>query len=381
MRFRFRPHLVPALVLAGVLLAGLASNLAALLSPDESPLAKHYSWHDIVDGKPTSDLAHFLLHHNPFGDALVTGDRIVAWNTVGDLGTRVRRGCGNWLFLTDELEIHPGREQSLMRHMAIVRKVAAFLGRRNIGLVVALVPDKSRVEASHLCGVDRPPELAGRYGQALTALDGSAVRVPTVDLLQPIAALPGERFYRTDTHWNEAGAKAAAGAIAASLRKWGLAPNQAAEFHVTREKMHERVGDLIRLAGLDRVPWPLRPRGDMVAESRIEESAKAGTGILDETPTPQLVEIGTSFSRRANFTDYLGMALGAPVADMAKDGGGLTSAAIAYFTDPAFTKTPPRVIVWEVPERVLEQPVAASDEEWTAGLGGDNDRNGVGTAR
>ena len=55
--------------------------------------------------------------------------------------------------------------------------------------------------------------------------------------------------------------------------------------------------------------------------------------------------------------------------------------AIAYFADPAFTKTPPRVIVWEVPERVLEQPVAASDEEWTAGLGGDNDRNGVGTAR
>jgi alginate O-acetyltransferase complex protein AlgJ len=65
------------------------------------------------------------------------------------------------------------------------------------------------------------------------------------------------------------------------------------------------------------------------------------------------------------------MALGAPVANMAKDGGGLTSAAMAYFADPAFTKSPPRVIVWEVPERILEEPVAPSDEAWAAGLGGD----------
>jgi alginate O-acetyltransferase complex protein AlgJ len=367
MRFHFRPSLLPALVLAAVLLAGLGSNIAAMVWRS-GPVA-HYSWHDIADGKPTADLAHFLLHENPFADALVTADRVVAWNTVGDLGTRVRQGCGNWLFLTDELQLYPDRDASFARHLKIVSQVDRFLKSRNIALIVAEVPDKSRVEASHLCGVDRPAALAPRYGDFVSALGAQGIAV--ADLLPPIAALDGERYYRTDTHWNERGARAAADSIAADLKARGLAPSQQAVYRMTPEPEGERVGDLIRLAGLDSVPRPLRPRGDIVASTRIEASAKAGTGILDEVPAPQLAEIGTSFSRRANFTDYLGMALGAPVDNRAKDGGGLTSAAIAYFGDPAFTKTPPRVIVWEVPERMLQEPVAASDEAWAAGLGGD----------
>ena len=123
---------------------------------------------------------------------------------------------------------------------------------------------------------------------------------------RPIAALDGERYYRTDTHWNERGAKAAAEAIAAELRRLGRgAVADRPSIRVTPEPARERVGDLIRLAGLDAVPWPLRPRGDMVASTRIEAAAKAGTGILDEVLPPELAEIGTSFSRRANFTEYL----------------------------------------------------------------------------
>jgi alginate O-acetyltransferase complex protein AlgJ len=349
-----------------VLLIGLGSNIAAMVWRS-GPVA-HYSWHEIADGKPTADLAHFLLHENPFADALVTADRVVAYNTVGDLGTRVRQGCGNWLFLTDELQVYPDRAESFAKRVKIVTQVAAFLKSRNISLIVAEVPDKSRIEAAHLCGVDRPAALAPRYDHFLSALRAQGIQV--ADLLKPISAVEGERYYRTDTHWNERGAKAAADSIAADLKARGLAPPQEAVYRVTQEPKAERVGDLIRLAGLDSVPWPLRPRGDMVASTRIDEAAKAGTGILDEVPAPQLAEIGTSFSRRANFTDYLGMALGAPVDNRAKDGGGLTSAAIAYFGDPAFTKSPPRVIVWEVPERMLQEPVAASDEAWAGGLGG-----------
>jgi alginate O-acetyltransferase complex protein AlgJ len=366
MRFRFRLTLLPAFVLAAVLLAGLGSNIAAMLWRS-GPVA-HYSWHDIAGGKPTTDLAQFLLHENPFADALVTADRVVAWNTVGDLGTRVRQGCGNWLFLTDELQVYPDRNAAFANHLKIISQVADFLRSKNVSLIVAAVPDKSRVEAAHLCGVERSAMLAPRYDAFISALGAQGIAV--ADLLKPLAALDGERYYRTDTHWNERGAKAAADAIAADLKARGFAPSQQADYREIREPKAERVGDLIRLAGLDGVPWPLRPRGDIAPSTRIEASAKAGTGILDEVPTPQLAEIGTSFSRRANFTDYLGMALGAPVDNRSKDGGGLTSAAIAFFGDPAFTKTPPHVIVWEVPERMLQEPVAASDEAWAAGLGG-----------
>lgn len=368
MRFRIRPKLLPAVVMAAVLLVGLGSNIDALLTRHAPISAGHYSWHDIVRGKPTADLAHFLLHNNPFADALVTVDRVVAYKTVGDLGTRVRQGCGNWLFLTDELQIHRDRAASFARRVKIVEQVARFLRRRHIRLVVAPVPDKTRVEASALCGIDRPAVLATRYGDFVSQL--RAAGIDTVDLLQPITAAGGEVYYRTDTHWNERGARAAADAIAAGLQRVGWAPTQKADFHVSAGPTHERVGDLIRLAGLDKVPWPLRPRGDIVTPTIIRQTAAAGTGLLDVTPPPQLVEIGTSFSRRADFTDFLGMALGAPVENKSKDGGALTTAAIDYFREPAFNKTPPQVIVWEIPERILEQPVARSDETWAAGLGG-----------
>jgi alginate O-acetyltransferase complex protein AlgJ len=178
-----------------------------------------------------------------------------------------------------------------------------------------------------------------------------------------------ERYYRTDTHWNETGAKAAAAAIAGSVRQISTAPSQKAEFRVTTEAPRERVGDLIRLAGLDRVGWPLRPRGDQAAATIVEQTAAPNVGLLDETPAPEIAVLGTSFSRRANFVPFLSLALTAPVENAAQDGGGVVNAAMAYFAKPEFAKTPPRTIVWEIPERMIEEPVAAADEHWAETLG------------
>jgi alginate O-acetyltransferase complex protein AlgJ len=387
----FRPLHLPGLALAAILLIGLASNVAALVSGDGPRAGGDFSREAIVEGEPTAALGRFLLHHNPLADALVAADRVIAWNLVGDLGTRVRQGCPGWLFLADELEIHPDGAAAMSRRLAIVKQVAEFLARRRIALVVALVPDKSRIEAGELCGLDRPAVLAPRYEAALSRL--RAAGVAAVDLLPPLETGGGERYYRTDTHWNERGARTAAEAIAAGLRRTGLAPAPGqAEFRVTKGKPHERVGDLIRLAGLDEVPLPFRPAGDEVADSDIATSSRSpvpaladcamslsatsspagrnGTGLLDEVAAPQVAVIGTSFSRRANFTNFLALALTAPVIDKAEDGGSQTRAAIAYFADPAFTAAPPHVIVWEIPERILQTPVAASETAWAAGLAG-----------
>src|SRR5277367_6359074 len=116
-------------------------------------------------------------------------------------------------------------------------------------------------------------------------------------------------------------------------------------------------------------PFPLRPRGDEEATTVIEQSAAANVGLLDETPAPQLAVIGTSFSRRANFVPFLSLALTAPVDNRAEDGGGVANAAIAYFANPEFLKSPPRAIVWEIPERMIEEPVSDADAHWADTLG------------
>jgi alginate O-acetyltransferase complex protein AlgJ len=296
----------------------------------------------------------------------VTVDRVTAYLVTGDLGAQVRRGCDNWLFLTDELTLHPDRMANAAGHVQMVKEVAAYLKARNIGLAVVPVPDKSRVQSAALCGVKRPAVFEGRLADFEAQLKAAGIGV--VDLLAPMNAAGGERYYRTDTHWNERGAKASAVAVAAALRQVGLAPAQKAEFHVSTEPPRERVGDLIRLAGLDHVPYPLRPRGDEEAPTVIEQSAAANVGLLDETPPPELAVVGTSFSRRADFVPFLSLALSAPVENRAEDGGGVANAAIAYFATPEFLKSPPRAIVWEIPERMIEEPVPASDEHWAQTL-------------
>jgi alginate O-acetyltransferase complex protein AlgJ len=367
MPLRIRPLMLPGFALLMILLIGLASSLYTLVFKRGELPAKEMSWSAVADGRTATTISDFLQKANPLEDPLVTVDRVVAYLATGDLGARVRRGCSNWLFLTDELVLHPDRAANATRHMKIVQEVASYLRNRHIGLIVAPVPDKSRVQSADLCGVDRPGAIDGRLADFETQLKGAGIGF--VDLLGPMNAIGGERYYRTDTHWNERGAKAAADAIAKSLRRAGLTPTQKAEFHVSTEPMHERVGDLIRLAGLDHVPYPLRPRGDEVAPTVIEQSAAANVGLLDETPAPELAVIGTSFSRRANFVPFLSLALTAPVENMAEDGGGVANAAMAYFARPEFLKSPPRAVVWEIPERMIEEPVLASDERWAETLG------------
>ncbi len=364
---RIRPLMLPGVALLGILAIGLISSLYALLFKQSDLPTGTVSWSHISDGNATAAISHFLQKANPLEGPLVTFDRVSSYLVTGDLGARVKRGCDNWLFLTDELTLHANRAANLARHVEIVKRVAAYLQSRHIGLVVVPVPDKSRVEAADLCGIDRPAAISGRLAEFSTQLQQAGIGL--VDILRPMEATGGEVYYRTDTHWNERGAKAAADAIAAALRQAGLAPAQRAEFKITTDPMQERVGDLIRLAGLDRVAWPFRPRGDEEAATVVKQSAAANVGLLDETPPPELIVIGTSFSRRANFVPFLSLALTAPVDNRAEDGGGITNAAINYFAKPDFLKSPPRAIVWEIPERMIEEDVLDSDEAWSKSLG------------
>jgi alginate O-acetyltransferase complex protein AlgJ len=349
---------LPGIVLAAILAAGFYCSIDALFFSGERNAFGTISWWAFAEGRMTARLSEFLKDHNPLIDRLVTADRVIGWLAADDLGPRVREGCDGWLFLTDELEI-PRDDAPFLFRLRIISAVARFLRNRGIALLVVPVPDKSRVEAAHLCNIRRSARLAGRLDRFATALRQR--HIATVDIYKPMAALGGELYYRTDTHWNERGAQRAAEAIAVHLHDIHHEPKPEGTFRVTTGPLRERVGDLIHLAGLDDVPWPLRPRGDFEAPSRIEHLSSHAIGPFDQLPSPEVVEIGTSFSRRANFTQFLSLSLGAPVANMAKDGGGLVTAAAAYFSNAAFRDSPPRVVIWEVPERIIDGPITEAE--------------------
>ena len=132
-------------------------------------------------------------------------------------------------------------------------------------------------------------------------------------------------------------------------------------------------GDLLRLMSLDLIGdyWiKLRPVIDHqhLAHTVEEKGADAG-GLLDEGPAVEVALIGSSYSVNANFAGYLEEQLKAPLVNAAEAGGGFARAAQKYLNGQTFKETKPKLVIWEIPERVVGQPLNDDDKalaEWAA---------------
>jgi len=111
--------------------------------------------------------------------------------------------------------------------------------------------------------------------------------------------------------------------------------------------------------GLDIMPDGWRP-------ARTEAPASAAGGLLDDDASPQVALIGSSYSVNANFHGFLQEKLGAAVTNLAQAGGGFAGAATAYFTGATFREAPPRVLIWEIPERFMVQPMGIEERAFLA---------------
>jgi len=343
------------LVFALFLALGLGSCAWALLTDRLSLWPERLDRHALLEGELTHHIAKELAKA-PLPEAAARLERGLSWLLFGDTGPRVRQGCPGWLFLAEELEVHRQAAANARARAQTVIALQRELAARHIRLLVAVVPDKSRIAAEQLCGLRRPAAFAHRVSDWTRML--SAAGVPVVDLTATLAPLGSGAFLRTDTHWNEAGAAAAARALAAHIQGLPFQATPAREFARTPLPPAPRPGDLVRLAGLDWLPPRLQPSPEVLTLTQVNSHAAAGASddLFGDGDLPNLAEIGTSFSRNSNFLPFLEQALGASVGRFAKDGGHFAGAAREYFASPAFRQTPPQLLVWEIPERDLQSP-------------------------
>ena len=290
------------------------------------------------------------------------------WRLFGSGGPQVSVGCDDWLFLTEELRPWPDAAGHLLAARAdILQRIAADLGRRGIAMQVVVVPDKARIEPERLCRAPYAAQARARYAAFMALLRDRGIATP--DLAARFAAAPDREalYYRTDTHWSQTGAALAAAAVAAAVPPAAVARDT--RFETRAAPPASRPGDLLRLMSLENVAdWtllPLRPRPDVEAAEHTEPAGgPANTGgLLDEGPAMPVVLIGSSFSQNGNFLGRLEEALRTPVLSVAKAGGGFAGAARAYFDSATFRESPPKLVIWEFPERTLEQKLG-EDEEW-----------------
>ena len=343
-----------------ILALGLLSNGYAWFHDQLTPITS--SWSRFMVGEPMQQLANALAKAELPVDA-ARMERGLSWLVSRDLGPRVREGERDWLFLTDELTPHAKGAQSAASRVQQVIELRQRLAAGGIQLLVVVVPDKSRIAAEHLGKLHRPAAFADRVKRWTDPLVQAGVDV--LDLSAALAALERQgqpAFLRTDSHWTEAGAETAADVVAQRIQDLGGVPPSASSVRLKERVTAPRPGDLVRLAGLDGLPMWLQPRPELAQLSRFEvtrDPAVASPGhsgdadLFGDAELPSVALIGTSFSRNSNFAPFLEQKLHRQLGNFAMDGGDFDGAARAYLRSAAFKQTPPKMVVWEIPERVL----------------------------
>lgn len=112
--------------------------------------------------------------------------------------------------------------------------------------------------------------------------------------------------------------------------------------------------------GLQFTPDALRPHADSEAtETTVAAGGDLGGSLLGEAP--QVLLAGTSYGLRGNYHGALQQALGSAVLNVSREGADFSGSLRPALRDPAFHAAPPRVLVWELPERFLPLPLDEED--------------------
>ena len=254
---------------------------------------------------------------------------------------------------------------------ADVLKVQKTLAAKGIELLVVVVPDKTRIEASQLGSLHRPSAYNQRASQWVSELKLAGVQaLDLTDTLTVFKQKNSAAFLKSDSHWTEQGAEAAAIAVSAEVRRMKIVATPAQTLVIDKRIESQRPGDLIRLAGVDWLDGALQPQQDVAQETSFKVDVRAASGLgsgatqtasaqnddlFGDADLPNVVVIGTSFSRTSNFVSFIEKELKAKVANLARSGGDFSGAMNAYLASVAFKKTPPKIVIWEIPERVLQQ--------------------------
>lgn len=357
---------VAGITLAAFMAVGMLATGVLMASGKVQWLPPHTTTDTVLHGDVTHALAK-QMSGTFLAERMADLERGASWLLLHDTGPRVRQGCPGWLFLADEFRLNRHAQANAQAKAQAVIDLQRSLGKRGIELLVAIVPDKSRIAAPQLCSLYRPTVLQERIVAWTAALQTAGIH--TVDLAATLQPLGEGAYLRTDTHWSEIGADAAARTVAQRVQQLGIEATPSRQFITQTQPEAIRPGDLVRLAGLQWLPISLQPLAQSVAATQMVEQAETtpegGDSLEDlfgDSNLPNVALIGTSFSRNSNFVGFLQRALSAPVGNFAKDGGEFSGAATAYFDSPAFKQTPPRLVIWEIPERDLQTPYSKAIE-------------------
>ena len=288
----------------------------------------------------------------------------------------VHVGSEHWLYLRADVEADAKvfAARALLRQQAF-RAVHDRVRAAGCDLLVAVVPDKSRIHCEHAWsdGVVAPNK-APLYDIVQRELRDAGI--PTVDLAQAMraarAAAPDrDLFYRGDTHWSPPGALVVANAIAEAVdgSAVGARLGPRIPMRIGAASVIHSIGDLAGMLGI--ATFEVSGAGGRlgtVGLSALSQRFREAREYYAVEPVPgghdaaqfdgkwrdaEVVLVGTSFALE-NGLQALMLALGRPVRLVQESGAASLRPMRRLLGELAEPGRPrPKLVVWEIVERGL----------------------------
>lgn len=290
-------------------------------------------------------------------------------------------GKQEWLFYKYEFS-EPSHDELVKKSQDLIKNFERVLAARGIRLTVVMVPLKIRIYSEFLPDeVKLSPYVQGNYNQMLAVFANAGVNAADLNsafMNSPERSGETPLYFRLDSHWTPVGAMVGAQALKKSLESdaksaelLAAVPTAKYTYKVANRKRPSRGRDLV-----DQLP-PNSPAfgPELVAQVNVVREKANQADLLGSQEVPKIGMVGSSYSRDwTGFSDAIRYVLqrDVAVAAVGADQGswiGMES----YLKDEAFQSNPPKLLIWEMPERDMRAPpdykyrearYVMSNDEW-----------------
>jgi alginate O-acetyltransferase complex protein AlgJ len=279
--------------------------------------------------------------------ALFAGLLLSLSGTAAQAASAVITGKDGWLFPAWE-SLSKVDNAGTARSIALVKDVQQQLQRKQIALVVLVVPMKAPFYAQRL-PADQPlnPAVVKRYDQLQGAMKTAGLTTLDIKpILQQTEHGKQTAFYRADYHWTAWSAENTADATAKLINERYRLQGEPGGGAVLGDWFDKRAFGDLASNFLPAIKRKAIGRDIYTVRHQVEKDL-----LIDDAPAPVHV-IGNSFVQPyLGFTQKLSNALDRPVTLTWNPGDvGPWATLLQYLESPDFAQQKPQVIVWQFNE-------------------------------
>jgi alginate O-acetyltransferase complex protein AlgJ len=249
--------------------------------------------------------------------------------------------------------------------ISLLTRINKSFEAKGIALVIAIVPSKIRIHQDQL-PTNKPIDAYTneKYESIVSRLEAGGVQVANLNkafLASAHRTSDTPLFLRLDTHWSHTGSMLAAETIKAKIEstpklKAALAATPSAKFEMnwSDKKTNQRARDLVRLLPAGGPSFP----PEQAATFKVSKAEAAQASLLGAGENVGILVMGSSFTNKnTGYPDGLRFVLQRELLDISLPVDfGPWYGMEQYLKDDAFKTRPPKLVIWEIPEREFRSP-------------------------